>query len=117
MIQCIINFLDNAIKYTPKGSHILIHVFKQKQEVCIAVQDDGSGITEEKKQNIFDMFYTGNMKAADSRRSLGLGLALCKSIVNAVMPHEQLLQLIQLSYLIASFHLRYVLLIRDSQQD
>ena len=83
MIQVIINLIDNAIKYTPKGSHILIHVFKQKQEVCIDVQDDGPGITDELKPHIFDMFYTGNMKVADSRRSLGLGLALCKSIVNA----------------------------------
>lgn len=83
MIQVIINLIDNAIKYTPKGSHILIHVFKQKQEVCIDVQDDGPGITDEMKPHIFDMFYTGNMKVADSRRSLGLGLALCKSIVNA----------------------------------
>ena len=83
VIQVIINLIDNAIKYTPKGSHILIHVFKQKQEVCIDVQDDGPGITDEMKPHIFDMFYTGNMKVADSRRSLGLGLALCKSIVNA----------------------------------
>lgn len=83
IIQVIINLIDNAIKYTPKGSHILIHVFKQKQEVCIDVQDDGPGITDEMKPHIFDMFYTGNMKVADSRRSLGLGLALCKSIVNA----------------------------------
>ena len=83
MIQVIINLIDNSIKYTPKGSHILIHVFKQKQEVCIDVQDDGPGITDEMKPHIFDMFYTGNMKVADSRRSLGLGLALCKSIVNA----------------------------------
>ena len=75
MIQVIINLIDNAIKYTPKGSHILIHVFKQKQEVCIDVQDDGPGITDEMKPHIFDMFYTGNMKVADSRRSLGLGLA------------------------------------------
>lgn len=83
IIQVIINLIDNAIKYTPKGSHILIHIFKQKQEVCIDVQDDGPGITDEMKPHIFDMFYTGNMKVADSRRSLGLGLALCKSIVNA----------------------------------
>ena len=83
IIQVIINLIDNAIKYTPKGSHILIHIFKQKHEVCIDVQDDGPGISDEMKPHIFDMFYTGNMKVADSRRSLGLGLALCKSIVNA----------------------------------
>jgi len=35
------------------------------------------------KPRVFDMFYTGDNKIADSRRSLGLGLSLCKSIINA----------------------------------
>lgn len=83
MIQVIINLVDNAIKYTPAGSHIIIHVYQQKKQVYIDVKDDGEGISDEMKEHIFDMFYTGNKKMADSRRSLGLGLALCKSIVNA----------------------------------
>ncbi|MBR3602175.1 MAG: sensor histidine kinase, partial [Lachnospiraceae bacterium] len=41
------------------------------------------GIPKEIKPRVFDMFYTGENKIADSRRSLGLGLALCKSIINA----------------------------------
>ncbi len=45
--------------------------------------DDGPGIPDETKQRVFDMFYTINNGIADSRRSLGLGLALCKSIVTA----------------------------------
>ena len=45
--------------------------------------DNGHGIADEIKPRVFDMFYTGAEKIADSRRSLGLGLALCKSIVNA----------------------------------
>ena len=81
--QVIINLVDNAIKYTPAGSHIIIHVYQQKKQVYIDVKDDGEGISDEMKEHIFDMFYTGNKKMADSRRSLGLGLALCKSIVNA----------------------------------
>ena len=83
MMQVIINLVDNAIKYTPAGSHIIIHVYQQKKQVYIDVKDDGEGISDEMKEHIFDMFYTGNKKMADSRRSLGLGLALCKSIVNA----------------------------------
>ncbi|WP_231385300.1 sensor histidine kinase [Candidatus Stoquefichus massiliensis] len=83
MMQVIINLVDNAIKYTPKGSHIMIHIYQQQQYVYIDVIDDGNGINDEMKEHIFDMFYTGNMKVADSRRSLGLGLALCKSIIKA----------------------------------
>lgn len=41
------------------------------------------GIPDEQKPRIFDMFYSGTNKIADSRRSLGLGLSLCKSIVTA----------------------------------
>ena len=49
----------------------------------VSVADNGPGIPEEARPHIFDMFYTAHSGAADSRRSLGLGLALCKSIVNA----------------------------------
>lgn len=49
----------------------------------IAVADDGPGILQEDKKKIFDKFYCGAAKIADSRRSLGLGLFLCKSIVEA----------------------------------
>ena len=45
--------------------------------------DDGYGVTDNVKKHVFDMFYTASTKIADSRRSLGLGLALCKSIVTA----------------------------------
>ena len=38
-------------------------------------------MSDEMKQHVFDMFYTGSNHVADSRRSLGLGLALCKSII------------------------------------
>ena len=51
--------------------------------VEVAISDNGPGIPDEQKLRIFDMFYTGANKVADSRRSLGLGLSLCKSIVIA----------------------------------
>ena len=49
----------------------------------IRIADDGPGIPDSDKAHIFDMFYTSGTKIVDSRRSLGLGLALCRSIVNA----------------------------------
>lgn len=83
MVQVIINLVDNAIKYTPKGSNILIKTWKQDDKAVISVADDGGGIPDEMKERVFDMFYSGANKIADSRRSLGLGLSLCRSIVNA----------------------------------
>ncbi|WP_337484250.1 sensor histidine kinase KdpD [Porcipelethomonas sp.] len=83
MVQVIINIVDNAIKYTPKGSNILIKTWKQGDKAMISIADNGDGIPDDMKERVFDMFYSGANKIADSRRSLGLGLSLCKSIVNA----------------------------------
>lgn len=83
IIQVIINIVDNAIKYTNAGSIIEIDVKKEDEEVIVDIKDNGDGVTDEAKEKIFEMFYTGNSKIIDSRRSMGLGLALCKSIINA----------------------------------
>lgn len=82
ILQVIINLVDNAIKYTPVGTTIVISAEKCGNEVRFSVADDGEGIEDEIKSHVFEMFFTGGNKIADSRRSLGLGLALCKSIVN-----------------------------------
>lgn len=83
IMQVIINLVDNAVKYTPPGSTIVIETKVGDGLAAVTVSDNGSGISNESKEHIFDMFYTANNKAADSRRSLGLGLALCKSIIGA----------------------------------
>lgn len=81
--QWLINLVDNAIKYTPAGSHITIRLERAGKWVKASVADDGPGIPDEQKPHVFDMFYCGSNKVADSRRNLGLGLSLCKSIINA----------------------------------
>ena len=81
--QVIINLVENALKYTPPGSSIVIGAEKQGDRVMIRVADDGPGIPDELKPRVFEMFFTGDRKVADSRRSLGLGLSLCRSIVTA----------------------------------
>lgn len=83
IVQVLINLVDNAIKYTPVGSHIGIHTRKRGGRVEVSVSDDGPGIPDAQKERIFDMFYSGANQIADSRRSLGLGLSLCRSIVTA----------------------------------
>lgn len=83
IVQVIINIVENAIKYTPPGSHIRIAADREGDCVRVRISDDGPGIPDEVKPRVFDMFYTGTNRIADSRRSLGLGLALCKSILDA----------------------------------
>ena len=83
IMQVLINLVDNAIKYTPPGSVILIRGRKTDRGAQISVEDNGPGIPEEMKPHVFEMFYTGKKAIADSHRSMGLGLALCRSIVEA----------------------------------
>ena len=83
IVQVLINLVDNAIKYTPDGSLIEIHTELRNKWVCVSVSDNGPGIPDDQKPRVFDMFYCGANQVVDSRRSLGLGLPLCKSIVNA----------------------------------
>ena len=83
IVQVIINLVDNAIKYTPAGSHIAINTKGECGCAVVSVADDGPGISDEEKERVFQMVYTGSNPIADSRRSLGLGLGLCKSIITA----------------------------------
>ena len=83
IMQVLVNLVDNAIKYTPPGSVICIRGTKTDGKAQISVEDNGPGIPEDMKSHIFEMFYTGKTTVADSQRSLGLGLALCHSIIEA----------------------------------
>lgn len=81
--QVLINLINNAIKNTPPQSEICIASEGKDGHVVISVSDSGPGIPDEMKPHVFEMFYTGPNKVADGRRGMGLGLALCKSILEA----------------------------------
>ena len=83
IMQVIINIVDNAIKYTQKDSRIEITTRKEQGKAIVRIADNGPGIPDERKLLVFEMFYNGTKSIADSRRSLGLGLSLCKSIIAA----------------------------------
>lgn len=83
IIQVIINLVDNAIKYTAPGTPITITAARDGALVVVEVTDEGGGIPDDAKTKLFDMFFTVNHAVADSRRGLGLGLALCRSIITA----------------------------------
>lgn len=83
LIQVLINLLNNAIKYTLENSLLEITVFKKNSNVVFQVKDSGVGILDRDKKNIFESFYTKRKTNGDSRRGLGLGLFLCKSIIQS----------------------------------
>lgn len=83
VIQVVVNIINNAVKYTPPGSRIQIKSFSKGDRAVVEISDDGNGISDKDKEHVFEMFYTADKNSGDGRRGLGLGLALCKSIVHA----------------------------------
>ncbi|WP_415931952.1 ATP-binding protein [Zhenpiania hominis] len=84
IVQVLVNLINNAVEYTPKGSKIQIRAFSENGQAVVQVADDGNGVPDSEKEAVFQMFYTGGSREkSDSRRGMGLGLALCKSIVEA----------------------------------
>ena len=83
MVQVVINIVNNAIKYTPEGSHITLSAERSGQLVVVEIADDGPGVSAEARERLFDRFYTVGNERGDGRRGLGLGLSLCKSIITA----------------------------------
>ncbi|MBU5625423.1 sensor histidine kinase KdpD [Oscillibacter sp. MSJ-2] len=83
IVQVVINIVNNAVKYTPEGSCIVLSARRAGQDIEVRIADDGPGIPDEAKGRLFDMFYTADNARGDGRRGLGLGLSLCKSIIAA----------------------------------
>lgn len=83
IVQVLINLLDNAIKHTPDYSHIFLRVYTTKGFVIFQVADDGKGIDPSIQDDLFESFVTLSSKTVDGKKDMGLGLAICKSIVEA----------------------------------
>ncbi|MCR5825715.1 MAG: DUF4118 domain-containing protein [Oscillospiraceae bacterium] len=83
IVQVLINLVNNAVKYTPQGSAIQIVTEKQGHTARVSVIDDGPGVPEAEQERVFEMFYSGEKRSPDSRRGVGMGLALCRAIVQA----------------------------------
>ncbi len=82
MTEALVTLLDNAIKYSPVKSEIIIQVAKAQKDISIAVIDDGPGIAAGEIRHVFDRFYRADYSR--SKRDIqgyGLGLAIAKSIV------------------------------------
>jgi len=76
--QVFINLLENAVKYTPAGSAIRVNARALATHVEVAVEDNGSGFAQGDEQRVFDKFFRGHVEGV---RGVGLGLAICKAIV------------------------------------
>jgi signal transduction histidine kinase len=76
MTQVVSNLLDNALRVSPQGSEITLHLSKQNQAIQLSVSDEGPGIPEKLLPNIFERY----VQDKDTGGSSGLGLAIVKTL-------------------------------------
>jgi len=79
--EVLINFIDNAIKFTSHETPIEISAYVKEDKVVVCIEDRGPGIMPDEVNLLFEKFYRGRM--LQSERGIGLGLAICRSIVKA----------------------------------
>ncbi len=79
--QVLDNLVDNARKYSPAHSTITVRAWAQDGEVRLAVQDEGIGVPPEKIPFLFEPFFRLERKEEYTTKGMGLGLALCREIV------------------------------------
>ncbi|MEX2091794.1 MAG: sensor histidine kinase KdpD [Pirellulales bacterium] len=81
--QVLVNLLENASRYTAADSTIEISAAIVGKTAEIRVADNGPGVPAGSEVKIFDKFFRGSSVAPDGRRGVGLGLAICRAIVEA----------------------------------
>lgn len=74
------NLIENAIKYSPKYSSVNIDLYSDNQHIIFEVTDEGSGISAEEKNRVFDKFYRTGNEGTRTTKGTGLGLYLCQQI-------------------------------------
>lgn len=83
MGKVLLNLVDNASKYSPLDSKITLKACVIKNRLIYEVIDEGDGIEDSQKRKVFDRYITSASSTSKQRKGLGLGLAICKSIVEA----------------------------------
>jgi two-component system, OmpR family, sensor histidine kinase CiaH len=83
LLQLVItNLIDNALKYADIDSTVIINISTNNSKIELQVLDNGQGIPNEEKQKIFNKFYRLGNEITRSKKGTGLGLYLCKKIID-----------------------------------
>ncbi len=81
--RVLLNLIDNALKYSPSSSEVVIGADEHLDGIRISIRDQGGGISEEDSARIFEKFAVGAKQGSQRKSSSGLGLAFCKLAVEA----------------------------------
>ena len=79
--QVVTNLVGNALKYSPGDCPVSVNVQQRDDTVLIGVRDEGAGIAQDQQARIFETFYRTPTVRTSGKRGWGLGLAICKDIV------------------------------------
>lgn len=83
ILQVLSNLVNNALAFSPRGSNIQITVKVKRNEIVTSVSDSGIGVRKNALDKIFDRFYQADSSNTRSKEGSGLGLYICKQIVEA----------------------------------
>ena len=81
--QCILNLLENALKYSPRGREVRVRLFEDQETLRIDVIDEGYGIREEELDKVFEKFYRSSSEEASKVKGSGIGLTFVKKAIEA----------------------------------
>lgn len=81
--QVIMNFIDNAVYYTPNGGHIEVHLTQTPQSIEFTVVDDGIGVPKREQHHLFSKFYRAHNAKRARPDGTGLGLFMAKKVIVA----------------------------------
>jgi PAS domain S-box-containing protein len=79
--QCILNLLNNAVKFTPRGGHVLLRVAQEGPMAVVEVTDTGHGVSPANVERIFELFVQEQPSGFGGNTGLGIGLALTRKLV------------------------------------
>jgi signal transduction histidine kinase len=81
--QVLMNFIDNAVYYTPSGGHIVINLLETPRTIEFTVVDDGIGVPRHEQHHLFSKFYRANNAKRARPDGTGLGLFMAKKVIIA----------------------------------
>jgi PAS domain S-box-containing protein len=81
IVQVLTNFINNAVKYSPKDSTIQVTCVTENGTAYVSVTDEGMGIAPKDQPHVFDRFYRVESERMTTIKGFGIGLYICKEII------------------------------------
>ena len=83
VVQVVDNLISNALKFSPQGSTVTVSTEAKKEGIIVSICDHGPGVGEEEEPFLFDAFSQLSARPTGGESSTGLGLSICKSIIES----------------------------------